>query len=137
MNWRCVPVPTTVAGQRIFGRWYGRPPDFWLRVGNFLEYWQYRELSERFAEREIQAKVGSDAETVEKAAHILGNANPQKQYRREPSGRIKMSTSTGHWVSYAASANSPMPHAKHYMSHNLRLQRTIPCVGGASRQMIG
>ena len=31
--------------------------------------------------------------------------------------------------------NSPMPRAKYYISHNLRLQRTIPCVGGASRQM--
>ncbi len=31
-------------------------------------------LTERFAERDIRAKVGSDAETVEKAAHILGNA---------------------------------------------------------------
>jgi len=29
----------------------------------------------------------------------------------------------------------PLPHEKYYISHNLRLQRTIPCVGGASREM--
>ena len=38
---------------------------------------------------------------------------------------------------FIVDTNSPMPHAKYYISHNLRLQRTIPCVGGASRQMIG
>lgn len=44
-------------------------------------------LSERFAERDIRAKVGSDAETLEKARQILGNATiriTQKHYRRKP-----------------------------------------------------
>jgi hypothetical protein len=44
-------------------------------------------VKERFAERDIRAKVGSDAETVEKAAHILGSASPRivrKHYRRKP-----------------------------------------------------
>jgi hypothetical protein len=44
-------------------------------------------VKERFAERDIHAKVGSDAETVEKAAHILGSASPRivrKHYRRKP-----------------------------------------------------
>jgi len=44
-------------------------------------------VNERFAERDIRAKVGSDAETVEKAAHILGSASPRivrKHYRRKP-----------------------------------------------------
>jgi integrase len=44
-------------------------------------------VTERFAERDIRAKVGSDAETVEKAAHILGSSSPRivrKHYRRKP-----------------------------------------------------
>ena len=44
-------------------------------------------VTERFAERGIRAKVGSDAETLEKARHILGNATAQitrKHYRRKP-----------------------------------------------------
>ena len=42
---------------------------------------------QRFAERDIHAKVGTDAETVEKAARILGSASPRivhKRYRRKP-----------------------------------------------------
>jgi hypothetical protein len=45
------------------------------------------ELEERFAERDIRAKVGSDAETIQQAQHILGNAsvsNTRKHYRRKP-----------------------------------------------------
>ena len=45
------------------------------------------QVKERFAERDIRAKVGSDAETLEKARHILGNATTritQKHYRRKP-----------------------------------------------------
>lgn len=44
-------------------------------------------VTERFAERDIRAKVGSDAGTVEEAAHILGNATTRitrKHYRRKP-----------------------------------------------------
>jgi hypothetical protein len=44
-------------------------------------------VTERFAERDIRAKVGSDAETLEKARQILGNATIQitaKHYRRKP-----------------------------------------------------
>jgi hypothetical protein len=44
-------------------------------------------VTERFAERDIRAKVGSDAETLEKARHILGNATvaiTRKHYRRKP-----------------------------------------------------
>jgi hypothetical protein len=44
-------------------------------------------VKERFAERDIRAKVGSDAETVEKAAHILGSASPRivrKHYVASP-----------------------------------------------------
>ena len=40
-----------------------------------------------FAERDTRAKVGSDAETLEKARHVLGNATIQitrKHYRRKP-----------------------------------------------------
>jgi hypothetical protein len=45
------------------------------------------QVKERFAERDIRAKVGSDAETLEQARHILGNATSritQKHYRRKP-----------------------------------------------------
>jgi hypothetical protein len=44
-------------------------------------------VHERFAERDIRAKLGSDAETLEEARHILGNATIQitrKHYRRKP-----------------------------------------------------
>jgi len=44
-------------------------------------------MKERFAERDIRAKVGSDAATLEKARHILGNATVQitrNHYRRRP-----------------------------------------------------
>lgn len=44
-------------------------------------------VQERFAERDIRAKVGNDAETLEEARHILGNATVQiirKHYRRKP-----------------------------------------------------
>ena len=44
-------------------------------------------VTERFAERDIRTKVGSDAETLEKARHILGNATvaiTRKHYRRKP-----------------------------------------------------
>ena len=66
----------------------------WLTT-NFNSVWKRfmdrvlkeTEVKERFAERDIRAKVGSDAETVEKAAHILGSASPRivrKHYRRKP-----------------------------------------------------
>jgi hypothetical protein len=44
-------------------------------------------MRERSAERDIRAKVGSDAETLEKTRHILGNATvaiSRKHYRRKP-----------------------------------------------------
>jgi hypothetical protein len=44
-------------------------------------------VQERFAERDIRVKVGSDAETLEEARHILGNATikiTRKHYRRKP-----------------------------------------------------
>jgi integrase len=66
----------------------------WLTT-NFNSVWKRfmdrvlkeTEVKERFAERDIRAKVGCDAETVEKAAHILGSASPRivrKHYRRKP-----------------------------------------------------
>ena len=36
-------------------------------------------VQEHFAERDIRAKVGSDAETLEEARHILGNATVQSR----------------------------------------------------------
>jgi hypothetical protein len=65
------------------------------RTTNFNSVWRRfmirllkaKRVTERFAERDIRAKVGSDAETVEKARQILGNATIQitrKHYRRKP-----------------------------------------------------
>lgn len=39
-------------------------------------------VKERFAERDIGAKVGSNAETVEKAARIPGRASPMPSVER-------------------------------------------------------
>jgi integrase len=69
-------------------------PETW-RTTNFNSVWRRfmervlneTKVTERFAERDIRAKVGSDAETVEKARHILGNATTkitQRHYRRKP-----------------------------------------------------
>jgi len=65
------------------------------RTTNFNSVWKRfmdrvlkeTRVTERFAERDIRAKVGSDAETLEKARQILGNATiriTQKHYRRKP-----------------------------------------------------
>lgn len=65
------------------------------RTTNFNSVWKRfmdrllkeTRVTERFAERDIRAKVGSDAETLEKARQILGNATIQitrKHYRRKP-----------------------------------------------------
>lgn len=65
------------------------------RTTNFNSVWKRfmdrllkeTRVQEHFAERDIRAKVGSDAETLEKARHILGNATVQitrKHYRRKP-----------------------------------------------------
>jgi hypothetical protein len=42
-------------------------------------------VQERFAERDIRAKVGSDLETIEQAQQLLGHADPRvtkRHYRR-------------------------------------------------------
>lgn len=43
-------------------------------------------VKERFAERDIRAKAGSDLETIEEAQRLLGHADPRvtkRHYRRK------------------------------------------------------
>jgi len=65
------------------------------RAGSFESVWQRfmdrvlkeTKVTERFAERDIRAKVGSDLATIEEAQQMLGHADSRttrKHYRRRP-----------------------------------------------------
>lgn len=65
-----------------------------LEASSFESVWQrfmdraVKELGiQRFKERDIRAKVGSDAETIQEAQYVLGHSDPsvtRRHYRRKP-----------------------------------------------------
>jgi hypothetical protein len=65
----------TARGEAYFDEATGRAPGFSSIWQRFMGRVVKETRAARFAERDLRAKVGSDAETLERARHILGHAD--------------------------------------------------------------